>query len=146
LSRPGNRQEEDDDDDEVPGVADSQRLDKWLWIARLIRTRTLAAGLVTDGKVRLNAVKVVKPSQSVRIGDVLTVAVGTRVRVLKIAGIGIRRGPAPQAQALFEDLSPPPAPVPDHLSTPLGGLRDAGSGRPTKRDRRQLDRLTWDDD
>jgi len=120
-----------------------QRLDKWLWFARVIRTRTLAAGLVTDGKVRVNRERVTKPSQSVRTGDVVTVAVGGHVRVLEVLAGGVRRGPPAEAQTLYRDLTPP-------KSTGTGanagtesasGGREQGSGRPTKRDRRAIDRL-----
>ncbi|MFM9940508.1 MAG: RNA-binding S4 domain-containing protein [Hyphomicrobiaceae bacterium] len=124
-------------------AAGSQRLDKWLWFARVIKTRTLAAGLVTDGRVRLNTVKIAKPSQPVKAGDVLTISVGDRVRVLKVVSFGIRRGPAGEAQLLFEDLTPPPPPRAERPPE-AGGQREAGSGRPTKRDRRLLDRLTGD--
>lgn len=141
MSQSGSRQEDPDDE---PGAADSQRLDKWLWFARVIKTRTLAAGLVTDGRVRLNTLKVVKPSQAVKLGDVLTITVGSRIRILKVAGIGSRRGPASEAQALFDDLSPPPPPTERGSPVP-SGQREAGAGRPTKRDRRLLDRLTGDD-
>ena len=127
-------------DDEHTGGPEAARLDKWLWFARVVKTRTLAATLVTDGKVRINRVKIVKPSQSVRIGDVLTVTVGPRVRLLKVLAFGERRGPPSEAQTLFSDLSPPPEPQPDLGGAPAGE-RAAGSGRPTKRERRELERF-----
>lgn len=118
------------------------RLDKWLWFARVVKSRTLAASLVEDGKVRLNRERTTKPSQSVRIGDVLTIAVGPRIRVLEVAAIGSRRGPASEAQTLYVDRSPPMSVTrPD----PAGGERPSGAGRPTKRDRRRIDRLTEPD-
>lgn len=121
----------------------TQRLDKWLWFARVIRTRTLAAGLVTDGRVRVNRERTLKPSQTVRPGDVITVAVASHVRVLQVVAPGERRGPAEEAQTLYLDLTPPkPSSAEDagqmERST---GQRDFGSGRPTKRDRRAIDRL-----
>jgi len=124
----------------------TQRLDKWLWFARVVRTRTLAAGLVTDGRVRVNRERIVKPSQSVRSGDVITVAVGAHVRVLEVIGAGDRRGPPAEAQLLYRDLTPPKSTDPgasdrDASQTSATGERDAGAGRPTKRDRRALDRL-----
>ncbi len=140
-------------DDDAGAAADTpttgtQRLDKWLWFARVARTRTLAAALVTDGRVRLNRERVAKASQLVRAGDVVTVTVGPRVRVLEVVAPGARRGGAPEAQTLFKDLTPPPetptSPVPE--PAPGGGSRPAGSGRPTKRDRRALDRLVHDGD
>lgn len=122
------------------GEREIARLDKWLWFARVVKTRTLAAALVEDGKVRVNRVKITKPSQSVRIGDVLTVTVGPRVRLLKVLAFGERRGPPSEAQMLFSDLSPPPAPQ-RGPELPPGGGREPGSGRPTKRERRELERF-----
>ena len=120
----------------------TQRIDKWLWFARVVKTRTLAAKLVTEGCVRLNRVKVEKPSATVRIGDVLTIAVHTRVRILKVINPGAKRGSAPEAALLFKDLTPPAEPM---IKPPPGPAdRDAGSGRPTKRERRQTDRLRDD--
>ena len=136
------------DADRKPGPADggAQRLDKWLWFARVIRTRTLAAGLVTDGRVRVNRERVLKPSQTVRPGDVITVAVGPRVRVLEVMAAGERRGPPVEAQTLFRDLSPPAAPVTSVAAPGSPGMREQGDGRPTKRDRRLIARLRSDED
>jgi ribosome-associated heat shock protein Hsp15 len=125
----------------APPVNDQLRLDKWLWYARIVKSRTLAAGLIENGKVRLNRERTVKPSQTVRIGDVLTVSVGPRVRVLEVAAMGARRGPANEAQALYVDRSPPP-PAPAAPLPPISGERPSGAGRPTKRDRRLIARLT----
>jgi ribosome-associated heat shock protein Hsp15 len=122
----------------------SQRLDKWLWFVRLAKTRTLAAALVTGGKIRLNKVRVDKPAQSVKLGDVITAAVGKQVRILKVAGLGQRRGPAPEARTLYEELTPvADTPKPLARDQPAGqqAERAPGAGRPTKRDRRQLARL-----
>jgi len=118
----------------------SQRLDKWLWFTRLARTRSLAARLVEAGKIRVNREKILKPAHTVRLGDVITAAIGGRVRVVRVALPGQRRGPADEARGLYEDLTPPsePAEAKANSPTPSGG-RAAGSGRPTKRDRRQLD-------
>jgi len=116
----------------VPADAtpDTMRVDKWLWHARFAKTRSVAAGLVKNG-VRLNGTRIAKPAAQVGPGDVLTFAIGPRVRVVKVLALGTRRGPAPEAQALYDDLSPPPPP-PD-LSAP----RSAGP-RPDKRDRRRF--------
>lgn len=84
------------------------RLDKWLWHARAARTRTLAAGLVTEGHVRVNAQRTDQPSKPVRAGDVITIALERTVRVLRVVGLGERRGPATEARELYEDLSPEP--------------------------------------
>ncbi len=118
-------------------VADVQRLDKWLWFARVVKSRTQAAGLVSEGHVRINRIKVDKPSQAVRPGDVLTIGLRGRVRILEVLGGGARRGPPAEAAALFNDLSPPPPPKIEQAETG----RDRGTGRPTKKDRRDTDRL-----
>ena len=126
-----------------------QRLDKWLWFARVVRTRSLATALVLGGKVRVNRVRVDKPSQTVRPGDVVTVTVHSRVRVLKITAAGERRGSATIAQMLYEDLTPPALGSDrgqggNHEPGPP--QRDPGSGRPTKRERRAIERLTRKDE
>ncbi len=133
------------DDGEVgsPEVGGQLRIDKWLWFARVVKSRTLAAGLIEDGKVRLNRERTTKPSQGVRVGDVLTIAVGPRIRVLEVMALGTRRGPAPEAQALYLDRSPPV--VATAVPQPASGDRPSGAGRPTKRDRRRIDRLTEPD-
>lgn len=82
-----------------------QRLDKWLWFARMARTRTAAAELVTDGHVRLNGQRITQAAKTVRPGDVLTVALQRDVRVLRIVSIGERRGPYEEARQLYEDLA-----------------------------------------
>ncbi|WP_420798908.1 RNA-binding S4 domain-containing protein [Oceaniovalibus guishaninsula] len=103
-------------------------MDKWLWFARFFKTRSLSARLVAEGGVRINGTRVTKPSASVRAGDALTFAQGDRVRVVRIVAIGARRGPAPEAQALYDDLAPPEGDAP---------VRRAGA-RPTKKDRRDM--------
>ncbi len=120
------------------GPAASQRLDKWLWFARIVKSRTLAAEVVTHGKVRLNRTRVVKASQAVRAGDVLTIALRGRVHVLKVMAEGTRRGPPTEARQLYKDLSPPPS----SAESDTTGRRAWGAGRPTKRERRQIDRFT----
>ena len=123
----------------------SQRLDKWLWFARIAKTRTLATRLVETGKARINSTRVRKASRPVRAGDVITLVIHEQVRVLKVAACGVRRGPAAEAQKLYEDMSPPP--VPREKRTPIlpPARREPGAGRPTKRDRRQLDAWLSDD-
>ena len=105
------------------------RLDKWLFFARFFKTRSVAAKVVTDGGVRVNGVRVSKPSASVRVGDRLTFTQGDAVRVVDVAAPGTRRGPAPEAQTLYIDHSPPRAPR---------QTAQQGGPRPTKRDRRQM--------
>jgi ribosome-associated heat shock protein Hsp15 len=87
----------------------SQRIDKWLWFARIVKTRSLAAALVSGGKVRVNRQKIAKPSHPVAPGDVLTIALRGHVRVLRLLDPGTRRGPAPEARLLYEDLAAPPS-------------------------------------
>lgn len=113
------------------------RLDKWLWHARFFKTRSLAAGRVAAGAVRVNGTPVSKRSTVVGPGDVLTFAQGRWVRVIQIDAIGARRGPAPEAQMLYTDLS---GPRPQREKVPENP-RHEGKGRPTKKDRRALDRF-----
>jgi ribosome-associated heat shock protein Hsp15 len=84
--------------------APAQRLDKWLWFARVVRTRTLAAELVGGGKVRINRMRVLKPSHLLRPGDVLTVSLRGEVRVLEVLAVGERRGPPEKAQLLYRPM------------------------------------------
>ncbi|MBI1213187.1 MAG: RNA-binding S4 domain-containing protein [Alphaproteobacteria bacterium] len=114
-----------------------QRIDKWLWFARFYKSRTLAAEMIAEGRVRLNGERCVKTSQIVRAGDVLTFAAGANVRVVRVISGGVRRGPATEARTLYEDLSPLPERRPDVADA----ARDKGSGRPTKKERRALERL-----
>jgi ribosome-associated heat shock protein Hsp15 len=130
------------------GVGSNQRVDQWLWFARITKSRTLAQDLIARGKVRLNRVKIDKPSILVKPGDVLTLVVGPAVRSLEVLAIGARRGPAAEARLLFHDLAPPsPRAGPQPRTTdapgeiPKSAVRPDGAGRPTKRDRRQIDKL-----
>lgn len=147
-----------DDGAEVSGAA-ALRLDKWLWHARFCKSRSLASKLCVGGQIRLAQAApangaaapevrpgtpslVAKASQAVRPGDVLTFPLGGQVRVIRILALGLRRGPAPEARTLYQDLTPPQP----RLRQEAGpGVRAAGSGRPTKRDRRALDRLQDED-
>ena len=84
------------------------RLDKWLWQARFFKTRSLAAAVANKGKIRINRMLVTKPHYKVRPGDVLTFAQGSDIRVVRIMALGERRGPAPEARTLYEDIGEPP--------------------------------------
>lgn len=86
-------------------MADKQRLDKWLWFARIVKTRNLAAKLILDGHVRVNAQRVGTPAKPVGPGDVLTIALERRIAVLRVVAIAARRGPFSQARLLFEDMT-----------------------------------------
>lgn len=125
--------------DRGPGL----RVDKWLWFARFFKSRLLAARQCAEGRVRVNGARVAKAHAVVRPGDVLTFPAGARIRVVRVAALGARRGPAPEARLLYDDLEPPlekraradpaaPAPV---------AARPPGAGRPTKAQRRAIDRL-----
>ena len=112
------------------------RLDKWLWHARFFKTRSLATKLVASGHVRVNSQRVSKASAAVGPGDVLTFPKERDIRVIRILAVGERRGPAPEAQALYDDLDPP---KPRDWLAETQNPRYEGKGRPTKKDRRKLD-------
>ncbi|WP_299479137.1 RNA-binding S4 domain-containing protein [uncultured Roseibium sp.] len=132
------------DTQEASGSAGaSLRVDKWLWYARVTKSRSLAQKLATSGHIRVNKDKISSSSKSVRVGDVLTIGLERKVLVLKVAALGKRRGPYEEARKLYEDLSPPPPPK-QASPPPRPGQREAGAGRPTKRDRRKLDAFRSD--
>ena len=125
-----------------------QRLDKWLFFSRVIKSRTLAQKLIESGAVRVNAERTLDSDHKVGAGDVLTMTVSRRLLVWRIRDAGTRRGPASEAALLYEDLSPPPLPRhdPDAAADRPPAVRDPGSGRPTKKERRDTDRLQAEDD
>ncbi len=84
---------------------DRQRIDRWLWHARLVSTRRAAAALAASGHVRVNGVRIHAPSRMVRAGDVITVALERHVRVLRVSGLVERRGPTRTAQRLYDELT-----------------------------------------
>ena len=84
---------------------DRQRLDKWLWFARFAKTRTLAAKLVTEGFVRVNGQRVESAAKAVAVGDVLTIAVARTTALVRVEGLGERRGPAPEARLLYTEVA-----------------------------------------
>ena len=108
----------------------TMRADKWLWHARFFKTRGLAAKVISSGHLRVNGEKTAKPARSIGPGDVLTFPQARRIRVVKILALSDRRGPAPEAQALYEDMSP---------EAPEGPRNPAydGKGRPAGKDRRK---------
>jgi ribosome-associated heat shock protein Hsp15 len=83
---------------------DRQRLDKWLWFARFVKSRTLAARLVTDGFVRVNGQRADTPAKALAVGDVITVAVARTTAVVRVDALGTRRGPAEEARRLYSEL------------------------------------------
>ena len=122
-------------------MSDRQRIDKWLFFARVVKSRSLAAKLAQAGRVRVNGDKTDQSADTVRVGDTLTITVERRILVYKVRDTGTRRGPADEARLLYEDLSPPPPPKAEMLPDAVLPVRDLGSGRPTKRERRLTDRL-----
>jgi ribosome-associated heat shock protein Hsp15 len=118
--------------------AQTLRVDKWLWAARVFKTRSLAAQACDGGKVDVND-QAVKPAKALRPGDLIRVTLPQgRRRVLKVSALGDRRGPPALARTLYEDLTPPEPPRPRWAAPPM---RLPGAGRPTKRERRQIDQL-----
>jgi ribosome-associated heat shock protein Hsp15 len=119
-------------------VTEAMRLDKWLWAARFYKSRSLAQAACEGGKVDVNA-QAAKPSRMIRAGDRIQLTLGEWRRVLVVTALAERRGPATEARALYDDLSPPPPPR--ALRPPKAAFRPPGAGRPTKRARRLHDRL-----
>lgn len=119
-----------------------QRLDRWLFFSRAVKSRSLAQKLIETGAVRVNSERTVASDRRVGAGDVLTMTVHQQLKVWRVLDPGSRRGPAPEAAMLYEDLSPPPLP---RKAAPLPvGAREPGTGRPTKKERRETDRFTGD--
>jgi ribosome-associated heat shock protein Hsp15 len=114
-----------------------QRLDRWLFFARAVKSRTLAQKLVESGAVRVNSGRTLDTDARVGPGDVLTMTIHGRLLVWRIRDAGSRRGPPTEAATLYEDLSP--APLPRDAAAPAGP-------RPTKKDRRAIDQFTADED
>jgi ribosome-associated heat shock protein Hsp15 len=111
-----------------------QRIDKWLFFARAVKSRSLAGKLADDGKVRINGERAKSASHGLRIGDRVEIELDRQSRILIVKGLGERRGPALEAALLFEDQTPPPAPKDT-------GLIPVHGGRPEKADRRAYERL-----
>ena len=118
------------------------RIDKWLWYARFFKSRTLASKLCTSGKLRLNCKLICKGHATLKEGDVLTFPKEDNVRVIKVVSIATRRGPASEAATLYEDLEPAKSARVKKITLVSGiATREAGTGRPTKADRRAIDKL-----
>jgi ribosome-associated heat shock protein Hsp15 len=122
----------------VSDPVQSVRVDKWLWAARVFKTRSLATDACDGGKVDVNE-QSAKPAKALRPGDVVRVTLPQgRRRILKVIALDDRRGSAAVARTLYDDLTPPEPPRPRWAAPPA---RLPGAGRPTKRERRALDRL-----
>lgn len=116
---------------------ESTRVDRWLWSVRVFKTRSMATEAVRAGHVAVNRA-VTKPATPVRVGDVVTIRLGGRDRVLEVARVIANRVGAPVAAECVVDHSPPPPP---REATAPAFVRDPATGRPTKRDRRQMERI-----
>lgn len=119
-------------------VMADMRVDKWLWAARFFKSRSLAAAACDGGKVDLNE-QAAKPSRAVRPGDLVRVTLPRGKKLVRVVLLSERRGPGAQAALLYEDLTPPPPPREARIPPPV--IRPRGLGRPTKRERRLIDRL-----
>ena len=120
-------------------TSNNLRLDKWLWHARFFKSRTLAAKQIRGGKCRVNKQIIKKVRYQIHKGDVLTFAQGQRIRIIRVRALGERRGPASEARGLYEDLETgKPFDCGSALSSAPSRIH--GFGRPTKKDRRALER------
>ncbi len=113
------------------------RIDRWAWAARLFRTRALAAAACRSGHVRINGARA-KPASAVRVGDEVRVRGGGQERIVVVSRVIERRVGAALVPEVLEDRTPPPPPKAEMPAVPQ---RDRGAGRPTKRERREIDRL-----
>ncbi len=124
-------------DDKTTDTDGRQRLDRWLFFARITKSRSLAQAWISAGHVRVNATAIRQPAHRVKFGDTIEVAVDRRSLILSLVEIGTRRGPFEEARKLYEDISPPVSQKDGQSDL---ALREKGSGRPTKRERRMRDR------
>jgi len=113
------------------------RVDSWIWSVRLAKSRSAASTACKGGHVRVNGVRV-KPAHVIRPGDEVRVRQGDRDRIVIVTKVITKRVGAPAAAECYADHSPPPPP---REAVAPAGVRDRGAGRPTKRDRRSIDRL-----
>jgi ribosome-associated heat shock protein Hsp15 len=118
---------------------ETQRLDKWLWFARIAKSRSLAQGLIVAGRVRINGVRATKSSATIKLRDALTIVHGGAVRVLRVLSLGERRGPYDEARGLYDDIKCDPRESEGADATGLSS--NASVGKPDKRERRKLNRL-----
>ena len=114
------------------------RLDRWLWFARFFKSRTRAAAFCETGRIRINGTLVAKAHHHIRPGDVLTFPLAAKVRIIRVVALAARRGPAPEARMLYEDLTQPESPPSGEEDAPVG-QRTTGSV-PTNSEHRQIDR------
>lgn len=127
-----------------PGEAPlrKERLDRFLFFSRAVKSRTLAQKIIEAGAIRVNSERTERTDYKVGAGDVLTMSLQGRILVWRILDPGTRRGPASEAQGLYEDISPPPVARADRSPHEAAiAERSVGAGRPTKKERRETDRL-----
>lgn len=124
-----------------------ERLDRFLFFSRAVKSRTLAQKIIESGAIRINSERTDRTDIKVGAGDVLTMSLHNRIVVWRILDCGTRRGPASEAQGLYEDISPPAVPRAE-LSPYDAAIaeRPSGAGRPTKKERRDTDRLRGEDE
>ena len=116
------------------------RLDTWLWYARFYKSRSLSAKAILSGKLRVNSNKIIKPASKVKINDVLTINHINMVRIIQVQSLGSRRGPASEAQKLYNDLSGDMTDASKIKSVSEKSKKETNK-RPTKKDRRILDKI-----
>ena len=116
------------------------RLDTWLWYARFYKSRTLSSKAILSGKLRVNSDKIIKPASKVKINDVLTINHANMVRIIQVQSLGVRRGPASEAQKLYNDLSGNIIDA-SKINSVTEKPKKETNKRPTKKDRRMLDKI-----
>ncbi|MFN3887791.1 MAG: RNA-binding S4 domain-containing protein [Aquabacterium sp.] len=134
----------DDTSRPLPGLTDRLRLDKWLWAARFYKTRSLAADDIDKGRIQVNG-QTAKPSRELRGGETLDIRQGPLTRTIRVLAVSSVRGPAPQAQRLYEETAESVQRRSEHAERSRLASEPADTieqGRPTKRDRRRL--ADWD--
>lgn len=123
-----------------------ERLDRFLFFSRAVKSRTLAQKIIETGAIRVNSERTERTDHKVGAGDVLTMSLHGRILVWRILDPGTRRGPASEAQGLYEDISPPAVPKAERSPYEAAiAERATGAGRPTKKERRETDALKGED-
>ena len=121
--------------------AETLRLDRWLWHARVFKTKAAATRAIQDDGVRITRTgqtqRCEKPAYGVRVGDTVALTRGQRLVVYEVLALGARRGPPAEARTLYADHSPPPPPREERPAPVFP--RDEGAGRPTKKERRDME-------
>tara|TARA_B100000401_G_C52239628_1_gene454454 strand:+ start:149 stop:532 length:384 start_codon:yes stop_codon:yes gene_type:complete len=116
------------------------RLDTWLWYARFYKSRSLSSKAILSGKLRVNSDKIIKPASKVKINDVLTINHVNMVRIIQVQSLGFRRGPASEAQQLYNELSGEVTGSSNKKYVFEKSIKEINK-RPTKKDRRILDKI-----